>query len=197
MISQALHRQLKPENLQIKLRCTPRQELGLGDYTLTWGLCSSPYGRCLAGFTESGLCGLDLVPDEDALERLRRHWCIDLVRRDDRRSEEAVIRFFSGENPALHIGGTEFQLRVWRAVLGIRSGCYMTYADIAAVIGSPGAARAVGSAVGANCLAVAVPCHRVLPASGLAGNYRWGRERKLSLLNQEAGRGAVERRAVA
>jgi AraC family transcriptional regulator of adaptative response/methylated-DNA-[protein]-cysteine methyltransferase len=86
----------------------------------------------------------------------------------------------------LHICGSEFQLLVWSALLRIRPGHYVSYGDLAAAAGAPRAARAVGQAVGANGIAVLVPCHRVLASGGGIGGYRWGSELKVALLRHEA-----------
>jgi AraC family transcriptional regulator of adaptative response/methylated-DNA-[protein]-cysteine methyltransferase len=86
----------------------------------------------------------------------------------------------------LHVGGTNFQIRVWEALLAIPGGAVTTYGALAAELGLPaGASRAVGQAVGANPVAVAIPCHRVLRSTGALGDYRWGEERKLLLLARE------------
>lgn len=85
----------------------------------------------------------------------------------------------------LDLRGTAFQIRVWRFLLSIKEGDVVSYADVAEGIGSPGAARATGTACGANRVAVLVPCHRVLRGDGALGGYRWGLERKRALLDQE------------
>jgi AraC family transcriptional regulator of adaptative response/methylated-DNA-[protein]-cysteine methyltransferase len=81
--------------------------------------------------------------------------------------------------------GTDFQKSVWRALLDIPFGKRLTYKEIAKHISQPGASRAVGSAIAANPIALLIPCHRVVPASGGTGNYRWGPDRKLALLEAE------------
>ena len=81
--------------------------------------------------------------------------------------------------------GTNFQLRVWRALLEVPCGCLVSYGQLASAIGQPNAARAVGSAVGANPLAYLIPCHRVIRETGVLGEYRWGRERKRALVAWE------------
>jgi len=86
---------------------------------------------------------------------------------------------------ALSPQGTDFQQSVWRALLDISIGTQMTYKQIAANIGQPTASRAVGSAIAANPIALLIPCHRVVPQSGGTGNYRWGPDRKLALLEAE------------
>jgi AraC family transcriptional regulator of adaptative response/methylated-DNA-[protein]-cysteine methyltransferase len=82
--------------------------------------------------------------------------------------------------------GTNFQLQVWEALLRIPEGGISTYGEIAARIGRPRAARAVGQAVGRNAIAYLIPCHRVIRGMGEFGDYRWGRTRKLAMLGREA-----------
>ena len=83
------------------------------------------------------------------------------------------------------VKGTEFQLRVWRALVELPAGQIVSYRDVATEIGSPAACRAVGSAVGQNAIAYLIPCHRVIRESGVVGDYRWGRTRKQILIAKE------------
>lgn len=92
-----------------------------------------------------------------------------------------------GLNLPLDVRGTAFQERVWLALRDIPPGTTVSYGDIAARIGAPKAVRAVAQACGANCLAVAIPCHRVVRRDGDISGYRWGVERKRELLRREAG----------
>jgi AraC family transcriptional regulator of adaptative response/methylated-DNA-[protein]-cysteine methyltransferase len=85
----------------------------------------------------------------------------------------------------LHLRGTAFQLSVWQRLLAIPAGGLVTYGELAASLGRPNAARAVGSAVGANTIAIFVPCHRVVAASGALGGYRWGSALKAALIEGE------------
>lgn len=87
---------------------------------------------------------------------------------------------------ALSLEGTDFQKLVWRTLLKIPSGSKISYGEIAERIGRPGASRAVGAAVGANPIALLIPCHRVVYSSGGVGNYRWGSGRKRALLEIES-----------
>ena len=97
-----------------------------------------------------------------------------------------------GQAPApelpLDVRGTAFQQRVWQALREIPVGQTASYTEIARRIGAPGAVRAVARACGANALAVAIPCHRVVRQDGALSGYRWGVERKRALLEREAGR---------
>jgi AraC family transcriptional regulator of adaptative response/methylated-DNA-[protein]-cysteine methyltransferase len=92
----------------------------------------------------------------------------------------------------LLLWGTNFQVKVWEALLRIPSGQCASYQDVAASVAQPRAARAVGQAVGQNRLAYLIPCHRVIRKLGLTGNYRWGAERKRLMLAWEAAREADE-----
>jgi len=91
-----------------------------------------------------------------------------------------------GLNLPLDVRGTAFQQRVWQALQHIPAGHRASYADIAARIGAPKSTRAVAQACGANALAVAIPCHRVVRRDGALSGYRWGVERKRALLAREA-----------
>jgi len=87
----------------------------------------------------------------------------------------------------LHIKGTPFQLKVWQALLAIPAGRLQSYGAVAQAAGSPKAARAVGTAIGKNPVAVLIPCHRVIRESGIIGGYRWQRGRKMAILAHELG----------
>lgn len=102
--------------------------------------------------------------------------------------------FQQGSNPThpipVHIQGTNFQIKVWEALLRIPTGSLVSYQDLAGMIGYPNANRAVATAVGRNPIAYLIPCHRVIRRSGAFGGYRWGRTRKRALLGWEAARQA-------
>lgn len=117
---------------------------------------------------------------------MRVHWMPATLEREDDRVRAQLEEMLTGNSLALDLCGTNFQLRVWAALLGIAAGETVTYGELASRIDMPRAARAVGSAVGSNPLAFFVPCHRVLPAAGGVGNYRWGSVLKRRLLAQEA-----------
>lgn len=96
--------------------------------------------------------------------------------------------YFSGQSaslPPLTLQGSPFCRRVWQGCLRIPRGCTMTYGELARAIGAPGAARAVGNALGRNPLLLFIPCHRVIPASGGCGRYAAGEELKRLLLERE------------
>ncbi|WP_375408389.1 bifunctional DNA-binding transcriptional regulator/O6-methylguanine-DNA methyltransferase Ada [uncultured Methylobacterium sp.] len=157
------------------------------------GACS--LGAILVAATETGICAILLGDDPDALLRdlQDRFPKAEIVGGDP--DFEALVAQVVGlvEAPArpvalpLDIGGTAFQQRVWEALRRIPPGTTATYAQIAGAIGQPGAVRAVGLACGANALAVAIPCHRVVRSDGSLSGYRWGIARKRDLLDREAG----------
>jgi len=175
---------------------TSMKEGGAGE-TIRYALAESPLGRVLVGATGRGLCAVLFAEDDaEAAVELRERFPQAVLRRDDKELKEAVgfVMGRLGENTSaaampFHARATAFQQRVWRALTEIPRGQTRTYAEIAEAVGSPKAVRAVGTACGANPLAVVVPCHRVVGADGRLTGYRWGVERKRRLLEME--RGAV------
>ena len=160
---------------------------------LTWGVAPSPFGLCVAAHSGLGLTHLLFVEDAVQAEALVRHdWPQARLGRDDEQAGNWIADAFSrdrhSEAVSLHVRGTHFQLRVWLALLQIPAGGVVSYGALAASIDSPRAARAVGSAVGANPVAWLIPCHRVILGSGELGHYRGGAARKRALLAWEAAR---------
>jgi len=165
---------------------------GAGE-SIRYAVTDSPLGRVLVAATERGLCAVLFADsDAEAAAELRERFPQAVLRRDDAGLGEAVS-FVLGrlrESPTaatlpFHVRATAFQQRVWQALLAIPRGETRTYAEIAEAAGSPRAVRAVGTACGANLLAVVVPCHRVVGADGKLTGYRWGVERKRRLLAME------------
>ena len=117
------------------------------------------------------------------LDHSRADWPRADITHDPRVGEQ-FARALTGESAvgdgplSLYVKGTNFQVSVWRALLAIPTGELATYGHIAAAIGSPTSARAVGNAIGANPVALVIPCHRVIQQSGAIGGYRWGPHRK-------------------
>lgn len=153
-------------------------------------------GRFTLAATESGLCALRLPgPGEGIfLRRLVESLAAEPENAPQRMSHAIVQleEFLAGSRREFEIevdpAGSEFQLKVWRALLSIPFGETRTYGDIAAALGSPGAARAVGLACGKNPVAIVIPCHRVVAAGGRIGGYGGGVEWKRRLLALEAGK---------
>lgn len=173
---------------------TPGEVGALGEgLTLRFGFAATPLGEVIVAVSGRGVCHLQFVEAGAAAAAeaaLRAEWPKAAFRRDDAGAAEVARRMFAGlpgERPLpLLLRGTNFQIKVWEALLRIPPGCALSYGDLAERLGQPRAQRAVGSALAQNRIAVLVPCHRVFRESGEIGGYRWGAERKCALLAREA-----------
>ncbi|MBU2486004.1 MAG: methylated-DNA--[protein]-cysteine S-methyltransferase, partial [Alphaproteobacteria bacterium] len=163
---------------------------------ISYGFHPSPFGTAVIMATERGLCGLafaDPGEEQAALEDMTRRWPGARFSPDQAMTAPYVARIFSPEqwraDQPLRIVmiGTDFQVRVWEALLRIPLGTASTYQDVARAIGKPSASRAVGAAVGRNPISFVVPCHRALGKSGALTGYHWGITRKRAMLGWETG----------
>ena len=167
--------------------------------TINYGIHPSPFGECLLAVTERGICGLSFIENgnsKKALQYLRANWPNARIVENRKMTAPFVEKIFGGgkQNGAplkLFLKGTNFQIKVWEALLKIPTGCVASYEAIAARIGKPTASRAVGSAVANNSIAYLIPCHRVIQKIGAFGNYRWGVPRKKAMLLWETSRKEV------
>ena len=177
-------------DLTVALRAMSPGELRRGGEGLQIrvGVHMSALGRCAVALTPRGVCEV-AFDAPDLVERLRARWPrADVVADPEagRALAESLVHASERAGPlTLHVRGTNFQLRVWKALLAMTPGQTTSYGALASELGRPTAARAVGQAVGANPVAVLIPCHRVLRAHGALGGYRWGLERKRVLLALE------------
>ena len=166
---------------------------------ISWGVHASPFGDCLLAQTARGVCALEFLQPETedaALARLRALWENAQIEHAPQLTAPVAARIFDAgaKRPAplsLLVKGTNFQIKVWEALLRIPPGRISTYAGIAGRLGAPLAARAVGSAVAANPIGYLIPCHRVIRNSGAFGEYRWGALRKRALLASELAQAAA------
>ena len=170
--------------------------------TVVYGFHPTLFGTCLIGLTAKGICFFSFVMKEDkkrALAELKKRWNKAILVEDQDASRHSVELIFGAgrQNKPLNIflSGTNFQIKVWEALLSIPEGKAVTYADIAEKIGDPKASRAVGNAVGQNPIAFLIPCHRVIRKIGDFGNYQWGATRKKLILGWEAAKGPATERA--
>ena len=160
---------------------------------ITYTVVPCPLGYLLVATTNKGICAVKLGDEADDLERIliNEFHQAHIVRDDHTQKDwvQAILDLIAGGEPhldlPLDVRGTAFQKQVWQALQKIPYGETRTYAEIAGDIGKPQAVRAVGSACGANPIALIVPCHRVLRSDGSLGGYHWGIERKQKLLAQE------------
>ncbi|MCD1264865.1 methylated-DNA--[protein]-cysteine S-methyltransferase [Shinella sumterensis] len=165
--------------------------------TIRYGLHPSPFGTALVMITDRGLAGLAFTdqPDgADAFEDMSSRWPNAHYVEDAEATAAYAARIFDPArwNPdeplRVVLIGSDFQVRVWEALLRIPMGCAVTYSSIAEKLGQPTASRAVGAAVGRNPISFVVPCHRALGKSGALTGYHWGLTRKRAMLGWESGR---------
>lgn len=166
---------------------------------IDYGVHETPFGPAFLATTSRGICRLAFVGHggmEEQLEAVRRHWRNAELRENGQVTGAKIPALFGLEKPdrplSLCVAGTNFQINVWRALLRIPPGALVSYNQIARAIHQPTAARAVGTAIGANPIAVVIPCHRVIQQSGVLGGYRWGEIRKHALHAWEAARFEAE-----
>ncbi|HLE50840.1 MAG TPA: methylated-DNA--[protein]-cysteine S-methyltransferase [Anaerolineales bacterium] len=174
---------------------------------IVYGFHPSPFGECLLALTERGICSLAFVLEgglegglggglgggrEGVLAALKKQWAGAHLSEDPRATGPFVgriFRIFQGQEATplrLYLQGTNFQIKVWEALLRIPPGYVVSYEDIAVQIGMPRAARAVGNAIARNPIPVIIPCHRVIHKGGDFGGYSMGTARKKAILGWEA-----------
>jgi AraC family transcriptional regulator of adaptative response/methylated-DNA-[protein]-cysteine methyltransferase len=158
-----------------------------------YGFHETPFGLALIGVTDRGICWLSfLQADEEPrieLEKMKTHWNNSIFSEGKELTQKYIDQIFHRVNlkQPLHVfaKGTNFQIKVWEALLKIPMGSVTTYQNIASSIKSPKAMQAVGSAVGSNHIAYLIPCHRVIRKDGILGEYRWSAARKKSIIGWE------------
>jgi len=162
---------------------------------ITYGFNDSPFGECLVASTDRGICGLFFVRDGNrrgVLTELARIWNRADLTEGGKALAPLTKRIFTPSAWQHHqplpimLKGTNFQIKVWEALLRIPAGAAVSYEDVAAAVGAPKAVRAVGSAVGKNPVSYLIPCHRVIRKNAEYGNYGSGTARKKALLGWEA-----------
>jgi len=165
--------------------------------TIRYGFSATPFGRALLGGTPRGVCWLSFVEpgaEAGAVQALTMHWPQARLRRDDAAAGELAARIWAttddaagpGRDPPLRLAvavhGTNFQLKVWQALLALGADSPTTYSALAQALGREASARAVGNAVAANPVAWLIPCHNVLRKDGALGGYHWGEDRMRAML---------------
>jgi AraC family transcriptional regulator of adaptative response/methylated-DNA-[protein]-cysteine methyltransferase len=175
-----------------------------GDVLIFYGFFDSPFGRSLIAVTENGkVCFLAFedtaVPDgvSPALQALRETWPLSHLHCEPERVRPVVERVFptkedSGAGIEVLLKGTDFQIKVWEALLKIPAGAVTDYHTIAELIGRPSSVRAAASAIARNPVSYLIPCHRVIRKEGKINQYRWGSTQKAALIGWEAARSGTE-----
>ncbi len=167
---------------------TPGQYKSKGkEVVIEYGVHHTPLGRMFVAVTQYGICRMefaDCTAADEPLAGLLKDWPLGSLTRSEQATLYVIDSLFSGQpdgqhSPlSLHVAGTNFQVAVWRALLRIPPGRLASYSQIARALGHPKAPRAVGNAIGANPVALIIPCHRVIQQSGALGGYRWGTVKK-------------------
>lgn len=154
---------------------------------IEYGVHATPLGQMFVATTPRGVCRagfVDFTSAEELLEELHRTWPLSSIEQNQEATRPVIDQLVgstkvSQKGPlSLHVAGTNFQIAVWRALLKIPPGSLASYAQVARSIGAPKSSRAVGNAIGANPVALLIPCHRVIQQSGALGGYRWGTTKK-------------------
>jgi AraC family transcriptional regulator of adaptative response/methylated-DNA-[protein]-cysteine methyltransferase len=159
---------------------------------INYSFAESPFGNIIVASTPKGICYIAFADDlEGAFKALQAQFPnAQYTQMVDSAQQEALFIFKKDwsqlSNIKLHLKGTNFQLKVWEALLNIPLGGLSTYGSIAKTIHQPTASRAVGSAVGDNPVAFLIPCHRVIKSTGETGQYHWGAARKSAIIGWEA-----------
>ncbi|MGH1429731.1 MAG: bifunctional helix-turn-helix domain-containing protein/methylated-DNA--[protein]-cysteine S-methyltransferase [Neptuniibacter sp.] len=180
----------------LMIRCeamTPGEIKSKGEgMQICFGSAVTPLGNSLIAWTGRGICYLAFYDEtsEVYVKELMAEWPNAEFIRNDHGANECANKIFI--NPELDqplyllLKGTNFQIKVWEALLRVSCGQLVSYSQLARIAGSPKASRAVGSAMAANKIGFLIPCHRVIRESGELGHYRWGVERKSALQAWEA-----------
>lgn len=165
-------------------------------WLISAGFCATPFGEALIASGPRGVCKLSFITGKESRKlewsAARNLWPHAKFQRDDDVAKAIANSIFlarrgntSSEPLMLHVKGTAFQMKVWRALIEIPVGEVRSYNKVAQEIESPQGARAVGAAVGSNPIGFAIPCHRVIHSTGSVGNYHWGSDRKKVILAWE------------
>jgi AraC family transcriptional regulator of adaptative response/methylated-DNA-[protein]-cysteine methyltransferase len=159
---------------------------------INYQFAESPFGSLIIGSTGKGICHIAFADDEqEAIVTLQQTFPNASYQQQSDALQQEALKIFSDDwqelpKIKLHLKGTAFQLKVWETLLKIPSGKLASYGTIAKHIQKPLASRAVGTAIGDNPVAFLIPCHRVIQASGLFGEYHWGATRKTAMIGWEA-----------
>lgn len=174
---------------------TPAEYKNLGKgLVIHYGFHLSPFGQCLLAKTDRGICALAFFSPENKEEELclfQEKWSLANLIEDASQTQALFDQIFSNKPTGdlkVFVQGTNFQLKVWEALLRIPEGGLSTYGHLAEEIENPKAVRAVGTAIGKNPVAYLIPCHRVIRKEGKLGQYRWGSARKKALIGWEMAR---------
>lgn len=167
------------------------------DLTINYSFAETPFGDVLVASTSKGICYLAFIENaEQGIEELKKQFPNATYQQKSDLNQENTLLIFNNDwsqlsDIKLHLKGTDFQLKVWQALLSIPQGGLVTYGEVARRINQPTASRAVGTAIGSNPIAYLIPCHRIIQSSGNTGGYRWNPIRKKAMIGWEAAKNLV------
>jgi AraC family transcriptional regulator of adaptative response/methylated-DNA-[protein]-cysteine methyltransferase len=180
---------------------SPGEIKSLGENLLiSYGQANTPFGEALLAWTDRGICHFEFCDDDFEIKKLAfiNRWSMATISEDDGAATKWSAVIFSQSSTAesmsvkgkksglnLVVQGTNFQLKVWQALLKSKPAQRLSYSQLATLAGVPKAQRAVGSAMAANSIAYLIPCHRVIKSDGETGHYRWGANRKITIQGWE------------
>jgi len=166
------------------------------DLTISYSINTSKFGKYIIATTEKGVCSLSFISTvTEGIKELESNWPNAQLIERVTKNQKLVIDYFNNLTNSkikLHLKGTNFQLKIWNALLKIPEGNLKSYSQIGTLIDSK-SYRAIGNAIGANPISFIIPCHRVINSTGKLGNYRWGIERKLAMIGYEASELLIKR----
>lgn len=171
-------------------------KMGGAGLTIEYADHDTPFGKAFIAITPRGICNFSFLENTEIngpLAGLYKQWPHAQMQENHAKTLPVIKAMFGGKKKSdrplsLYVSGTNFQTSVWKALLQIPPAVVVSYSQVATAIGHPGAARAVGRAVGANPIALLIPCHRVIQESGKLGGYHWGETRKHAIHAWEAAR---------
>ncbi len=158
---------------------------------IQFGVASTPFGEAVLGWTGRGVCYLQFVENQKQtlIDDLHSQWPKAIFTLNHQEAALLSQKIFASQlergNIHLVLKGTNFQVKVWEAMINTRPSQQLSYSQVSQLIGSPKASRAVGTALGNNTIGYLIPCHRVIKSNGEMGNYRWGTDRKATILAWE------------
>lgn len=172
---------------------TPGEMKNAGEGVLIeYSVVSTPFGEAILGWTNRGVCHLQFVVNQEqiTINDLHKHWPKATFILNNQKGAILSRKIFSSpfERGKIHLvlKGTNFQVKVWEALINTHPSQQFSYSQVSKLIGSPKASRAVGTALANNTIGYLIPCHRVIKSNGEIGNYRWGVNRKAAMLAWES-----------
>lgn len=184
---------------------TPQQYKSAGyGVKISYGYHPTPFGMCFIAVAERGICRLHFIDEDnkrDEFTVFAKKWHLARLIHDPEYTQTIVHRIFSkgySETDPMKVivKGTNFQLKVWEALLRVPYGSVATFNQLAHMIGEPASVRPVATAVGKNPIPFLIPCHRIIATNGSMGTYHWGRVRKKLILGSELANSDVKRNTI-